>query len=208
MFGKLNPRYKRTTTIFWRYHNIALTLYLEIVRTENLDLLVVEGSPSDDELATVWEEIVKINSEANGTNVSDYEDDLKTYAKLLSDYELVRLTLIELTFIVDDSLIAFLESKGYKIDRSTATTYRESLTRASQRSRNIITKLRTKYNEIKEFERDRGKGKIVTIEEILANISAEMKFHVGLDITLARFNEYKKIIKRKNEKRPVNITND
>lgn len=195
-------------TTFWQYDNILLTLYLEIARTENYGLLVVAGRADDKEIYERWEAIVRLNSEANGVNVDDYEDDLKAYAKLLADYELVKLTLIELSFFVDDNLIAFLDSKGYKIDKSTATSYRKSLERAAQKSGNIVTKLRTKFNELKEQERDRKKGKIVTVEEVLANISSELKFHVGLDITLARFNEYKRIIKRKNERRPIRVDDD
>lgn len=200
MFKRSNRKYKTITEVLYTYDNILLTTYMEIAQTGNTGLLVVTGSPSDKQIQERWETIVKRNSEHNGFNLNEYQDNLKEYARLLADYELVKLTLLQICMVVDDDAELFLQSKGYRIDRSSASAYNESIQLALQRCKNILTKLKTRYNQIQQASKDNENQKAQTsIEAILANISAWLGFSVGSDITLARYNEYKKIIKRKHE---------
>ncbi len=183
------------------YDTIELPVYLEIAQTSNYGLLVIEGRPSDKQLAEQWEAIVVRNSQANGFSLENYEDDLKTYAELLGTYEKVRLSLLECMFVIDNETIAFLEEKGFKLDRSSASKYAKSIQACLQKSKNILTKLKTKYNEIQASNTVDKKAPVKTsVEEVLANISVSMGFNVEPTVTLARFNEYKKIVRKRAEK--------
>lgn len=186
------------------YDDIPLTLYIEIAQTDNLDLLTIKGKFKEQEMRDRWEAIVRRNSESSGVNVSEYEDNLKSYALLLADYQRVKLCLLESSMIVDDETIAFLKSKGYTLDKSSASKYFASIQGGLQKSKNILTKLTTKFNAIQQANEDQGKAAKTSIEEVLANISVSIGFSVDASVTLARFNEYKKIVKKKIEasKRP------
>ena len=199
MWKTSSRKYKTTTRVLYGYDDILLTTYMEIAQTGNTNLLVITGSPTDKDIENAWEEIVKRNSQCNGFSLDEYLDNIKTYAKLLGDYGLVKLSLMQLMMVVDDEAIAFLESKGYRIDRSSASAYSASIQNALQKCKNIITKLKTRYNQIQQSNKDNEKAPKTSIEEILANISVSIGFSVGPDVTLARFNEYKKIIKKKYE---------
>lgn len=176
---------------------------MEIAQTGNTDLLVISGNPTDKEIQDNWEAILKRNSNQNGFNVDDHFDNVKTYGILLADYELVKLSLFQLMIVVDEDAILFLKSKGYRIDQSTATSYNQSINAALQKCKNIITKLKTRYNQIQQTIKDnqaaQGDKAQTSIEEILANLSAAIGFSIGVDITLARYNEYRKILKKRIE---------
>lgn len=172
---------------------------MEIAQTGNTNLLVITGGPSDKELAEGWEKIIKRNSQVNGLGLDNYLDNYKTYAQLLGDYEKVKLSLMQLLMVVDDDVIAYLKSKGYVIDTSTSSSYNKSIQNAMQKCKNILTKLKTRYNQIQQANKDNDKAPQTSIEEILANISVSIGFSVGMDVTLARFNEYKRIVKKRHE---------
>ena len=199
MFKKLNRTSKITTAVLYTYDNILLTTYMEIAQTGNTNLLVITGTPTEKEIAEQWEKIVKRNSEVNGLGIGAYFDNIKTYAKLLADYEMVKLSLMQLMFVVDDDTIAYLQSKGYRIDKSGAKAYSASIQSALLKCRNIITKLKTRYNQLAQANQDGEKVAKTSMEEVLANISVAIGFSVGMDVTLARFNEYKRIVKKRYE---------
>lgn len=182
---------------------------MEIAQTSNVDLLVISGMPTEKEIQDCWEIIVKRNSEQNGLRVDDHFDNIKTYGRLLHDYILVKLSLMQLMMVVDDDAIMFVESKGYKITTigpNVNDAYRESIQAAMQKCKNIITKLKTRYNQIQQVQKGHEEGKKVqsSIEEILANLSAAMGYSIDNYITLARYNEYKNILKRKEEASKMN----
>lgn len=174
---------------------------MEIAQTGNTDLLVITGNPSDKELQDAWEAIVKRNSQGHG-ETGNYMDNIKDYARLLADYGMVKASLLQLMLVVDDECIAFLDSKGYRIDKSTATSYRESIQSAMQKCKNVNTKLASKHNQIMRFIEENKNNTTplkTSAESMLAQVSAAIGFSVGIDTTLARYNEYCKIIKKKIE---------
>lgn len=189
------------TKTYYQYSNIKLRTYVEIAQTGNLNLLVISGYPTEQELLDKWENLVKDNAKANNDNsYSAYENNLKRYGKLIADYELVRLSLMKLILVVDDECLLYLKERGFKINTTTASGYAESIDAALKRSGSYLTKIKMKLNEMNESRVEADKSQPKTIEEILGALSASLNFEITGDITLARFNEYKKIVKKKNER--------
>lgn len=200
MFRTSSQKYKTSTGVLYTYDNILLTNYMEIAQTGNTDLLVITGSPSDKEIQERWELIVKKNLEANGQS-SDQLDNIKDYVRLLATYIGVKASLLQLCTVNDDECITFLEHKGYRIDRSSHSAYVNSINANLQKVKNVLTKLASRNKLITESmkEADKTTPLMSSSESMLANISASLGFSVDSNITLARFNEYNKIIKKRIE---------
>lgn len=161
--------------------------------------MCVSGRATQEECFIAWEEILKRNGEAN--NDYSYKQFLAKsieYAKLLNDYQLIKAILIKLHFVVDDEHIALLKSKGYKIDTSSGSKYANSLSAALRKCENLITKMVMKQNELNNTLSEKEQ-KPVNLEQLLAHISAGLGYEIKDDITLARYNEYKKILEAKNK---------
>lgn len=163
---------------------------------------------SIDECTRAWESIVKRNNDVSGgvsfkTQLSNY----KTLSQLLADYTAIKATLSILEFKVDNDYIAWLRKKGYKIVTNVGATveertanYIESITAALRRSENIITKIKMRQNELeadaKSIVSDES---IAGFEEIMANLSMSLGFEVNDNVTLARYNELIKLLKKRNK---------
>ena len=197
----------RITKTYYQYSNIRLSTYIEIAQTANLRLLIIKGFPTEEELTKQWEAIVKENAKANGDqSYSAYENNLKRYGKLIGEYELVRLSLMKLVLVVDDPTIAYLTNKGFKINTATYSGYVDSINACLSKSNNYLTKIKMKLNDLQEIRDEQEKAPSKSIEELLGTLSAILGFGISEDVTLARFNEYKKIAKKKserNKKQPV-----
>lgn len=178
-----------------------LSTFIKIADTGDRTLLVVKGKANAMQLAYAWEEIVKKNYKANNTfGFDDYLDMLKTYGSLLADYNKVKAALCLLTTMVDSDLIKFLKSKGYNIDVKNHESFARSLSAAWESSENLGTRLQIKYNEIsREYKEDVEKRKS-TIDEMLAVLSYELGFSVADNITLSKYNEYKRVLKEVSNK--------
>jgi len=186
---------------FYTYDNIKLRLYLQIAASGDYSQLITSGRADQTECYQAWEEIVKRNNEANNSyQFSAYFDSAQGYAKLIADYNTIKACLFCLLFEIDNDLISFLKEKGYHIDveSNSRTKYEESIHAAMRRSDNLITKIRMKQNELAMMA-DKGSGQNAGFEEIIANLSFMLGFTVNDDITLARYNEYRKIIKKKHD---------
>ena len=129
-----------------------------------------------------------------------FQLDLKIYGKLIAKYELVKLNLMMLLLVVDSEAIQFLNKEGFKINESGRLAYTESIVLGFNRSNIFLTKIQTKLNDINDRVKEKEKKSTVTIEASMASISAAIGFNIPMDVTLARFNEYRKIAKAKSEK--------
>ena len=200
MRRKSNLKSKRSTGVLYTYDTILLTLYLEIAQTGNTDLLVISGTPTDKEIQAAWDEITRLNSNSTG-RTNDNLDTVKDYARLLSKYIAVQASILQLYLCVDDEALLYLSSAGYRIDTSSNTAYRESLKSAQRKAANVVTKIESKYKEIMAAaaEADPDAPARSGIETMLAAVSATLGFNVESTVTLARFNEYNKIIKKRIE---------
>lgn len=195
-----NPKYKRSTGALYTYDSIPLTLYLEVAQTGNTDLLVISGNPTEKEIEKAWDEITRLNSNSTG-RTNHQLDNIKDYVRLLSKYQASLASIMQLHLCVDDEALLYLASNGYKIDTSSNTAFRESLKAAQRKVANVVTKIESKYKEIMAAaaEADPDAPVHSGIETMLAAVSATLGFNVESNVTLARFNEYNKIIKKRIE---------
>ncbi len=161
---------------------------------------MISGKANDKVLFEKWEELVRENYKLNGGfDYLNYCDVIEGYNHLIADYNVVKCTLIELMFFVDDNYIKELREKGYNIDTTDSLAYVKSINSAMHRSDNLITRMKMKANEIEGMIPKEGK-KAATFEEIMAGLTVCLEFDLPEDLKLARFNEYKKIINERNQK--------
>ena len=167
----------------------------------DLKKLIVKGKASESELNEAWEFLIRKNYQVNGGfDYINYVDLVQGYNQIMAEYNVIRCTLIQLMFCVDDNYISELKDKGYRIDTTNSITYIESINAALRRSENLITRLKMKSNEIQDMMGKQGGERASSFEEIMAGLSLALKFAVPEDLKLSRFNEYKKIINERNSK--------
>ena len=200
LFRGSKRKSRPSTAGLYTYDSIPLTLYLEVAQTGNTDLIVISGNPTQKEIDAAWEEITRLNSNSTG-KTNDNLDNIKDYSRLLSKYIAVQASILQLYLCVDEESILFLASNGYKIDTSSNTAYRDTLKSAQRKAANVVTKIESKYKEIMASvqQMDPDAPAKSGIETMLASVSAALGFAVDSSVTLARFNEYSKIIKKRVE---------
>lgn len=164
-------------------------------------LLVAKTKARPEKCAEAWEEIVQRNAEENGSyEYQNYLDNLREYYRLITEHTLVKASLLKLTYKVDPALAKYLTSRGYVIrlgkqKASDSEAYANSIHAALKKSDNLVTKIRMKQKEMTNTTN--LKGQVKTFESLMGNLIALLGFEVSADITLARYNEYKKFIKQK-----------
>lgn len=180
------------------YENIPLRLYLNLFETKTYKDLVIEGQATAEQCAQAWEKIVTKNSEAVGNlSMSAHLDNYRTFVQFMADYNFIKATLMLLLLRVDDKDISMLETKGYKIITDKGQRkYEESIEAALRRSDNLVTRIRMKHNELMVSG---GDNKKVSFEELIANLNLILGFEVNDNITLARFNEYNKLLSKRKK---------
>lgn len=175
-------------------------MYCDIARSGDYNLVAIKPGQKPEDCYLAWEEIVKRNSDVNGSFEYNTTFNLvQSYALLVNDYNMVKACLLKLYFKVDNETIEYLKTKGYHINTSGRVAYKESLENAMRNSDNLITKYTRKQKELFTMHEKETEVKPVGFEELLAGLSAELKFPIDESITLARFNEYKKIIKNRQK---------
>lgn len=200
MWKILGRKSKTITGTCFKYDDIPLKTYLDVVESGDFNLIVTGGQVDREGLVKAWEKIVEDNSKATGiVSYGTYKTLLISYAKLIADYNIVKAQLVKLMYVVDDPSITELGKKGYKIDTSSTLRYTESITAALHRSDNIITRIQVKQKDLERFIKSSESGRKVTYEELMANLNSSIGFAEG-GVTLARYNEYQRILKRKSQK--------
>lgn len=178
-----------------------MKLYLHIAETSDWSLLQLKGPKDLEQCEELWEQIVHKNAEENNNfNYKSFIQAQKSHALLMHDYILINTMVTKLYYKADKDDIKYLKRKGYNINIVDNKIDAESLKNTQQRTRNIITKIKMKRNEISQMYLDGSKSSkdIVSLEQILASLSANLGFSLDQTLTLARYNEYKKIINKKN----------
>lgn len=186
---------------FWDYDTITLRLYLDVAKTGNVFWLSREGKATREECLFQWEKIIKDNGNATGSFDYDYYFNLEqSYGLLIADYNTVKACLIKLAFVIDDDVIIYLKTKGYKIDTSGKTAYEDSLQAAIKRSDNLITRITMVTKELTKINESGDKSVMPTLEQILANISYHVGFVIPNDVTLSGYNVYLQLVQEKYKK--------
>jgi len=162
--------------------------------------LSVDGKATLDECFECWEDIIQKSSDATGDGgYKSYFQNLRNYARLVRDFNLIKINITILYFEIDKDCIAYLASKGYVINTSTASGYLESLNNAMTRSNNIVSRMVSAYKLLeKATAKPKGSNKRPSFEQAMAHLTVALEMQVSDDITLARYNEYQKIIDKKN----------
>jgi hypothetical protein len=98
---------------------------------------------------------------------------------------------------LDERIIEAIQAQVVAIN---SAAYADSLADALTRSNNLVTQIEMKQKEMERFVSVEGFSKRVTYEELMANLNAALGFCVQDNITLAAFNEYQRILKKRNKK--------
>lgn len=204
------PTYKSSSGILFTYDDILLRTYLEIVYTGEFRKLIKSGNVSDQQCLTAWEELVKRQGKASGTNqYSSYIQLLKGYAKLVNDHTVIRACLVYLMFApIRWDIIETLKLYNYPVEIKEGQIVVESLKAKLRAVENLITKAEMKRKEIERlFKNTDDKKEKKGFEEILAGLNFALGFNVDENITLARYNEYQKILKARQKQIEEQRTN-
>ena len=189
---------------FYTYDSIPLSLFVEIVNTGNYNL-IAKDKYSPDECYEAWEIIIQKNSEhTQDTSFNQQLSIYKSYCRLVNDYVNVTTNLMRLLFVVDDSMIKELAAYGYKIDTSNNLLYTKSISECLIRSKNLLSKITMRKNEIETISKKAYQKHELSFSELIANISfslGSVGVNISIDnnITLAMYNEYRKLIQKKVE---------
>lgn len=184
----------------WTYHNIPFRLFIEIVNTGKTELL---GGLDYNE---AWLQIIKDNAEA--TDNSQFNFYTKTFLKksaLAAKYLVEKASLLMIAIKVDEVIINDLRLRGYKINTNNDKKYLESINAGLRRVSNLSTKIGLANSQMEEIIAMAKSVKRKSADELLAEVSAGLGFAVDDNVTLARFNEYSKIVANKNK--PTNGRN-
>jgi hypothetical protein len=187
------------TAVCFSYDDIPLKLYLQIASTANYGLLLKSGAAPSDHLINVWGQIVKRNSQITGSlDYNSYVRLLKTYGGLDADYKIARSYIMMLHLVIDDGQIAWLNEHGYVIDgKATNEVFQQQLVAAQTKVGNMVNKIKNKLKELNDLRKDKADGEdSANLEEILASMSFHLGFSLDQEITLARYNQFNKILKK------------
>lgn len=191
----------KSTIIFYKYNDIPLKLYFEIIASGNFLLLIKSGNASQRECLEAWELIVEENSIHN--NNYDYMNCLalqKSVAFYYNEYQLVKSAIVLVAYKQDLNIINYLNEIGYPVDNSTPEKLLESLTITQAMSDNLITKIKMKQNELDLYYKPvkTKKNSAYTFDHVMANLLGQ-GFQVDDSLTLIRYNACIQVI---NDRKP------
>lgn len=181
---------------------------MEIITSHDFTKLIVSGKADKEVLTAQWEKIIAKNYEVNGGfDYLNYIDIAKSFAFLLAEQNLVKAQLFTLLFEVDDKVIEELKLRGYKISLENRTEFNKSIMAALKRTNNLNSRMKMKANELHEMISDEDGKEQATFEQVMAALSFQVGFALPEDITLSRYNEYRKIINERNSRKsqPIDI---
>lgn len=190
------------------YQTIELRLYIEIADSMELDKLCIEGIPDTEECAERWEEIVAIHAKAQGN--AEYIGYLKTfrnYYRMINEHTLIKAILTRLSLKFEQRWVDVLNLRRYRVDTSSQEAFQNSLERVEAQLASMEVQIALAKKELDDYGRGQGKGKKnESFEAIMANLCDALRREVPDNITLARYDEYCKIVKRK--KKPADPYNN
>lgn len=150
--------------------------------------------------ALAWEQIVKRQEENSGSNKYHIYFDLEaSKGLLLADYIVIKATLMKLALTQEnvEEDIAYLQSKGYRINLKTLT---KTINAAIKRSDNLITRMRMKESEIKKLSGNDGEEKVqISFQDVITDLNFALGWRAADEnITLAAYNRFRILLKRKD----------
>lgn len=197
---KLSPTTKDTSKTYFQYKDIPLKLFIEIASEGSFRKLVKSGKYNDVECLEQWELIVKENHEVTGsTQWSDQFYLMQGYEMLRIQHCIVRALLVKMRFDPDEGTYDELKRRGYQLNLTSKAAYKQSFKVADARCKNIVTKAAMKLKELERSKEGSSKVKGRTFDSVMVDLNmAIAPQHEDDNITLARYNEYLKLIKERN----------
>ncbi len=186
---------------FLGYSDIKLKMFIDIANTRDYKKVLIKGFATLEQCEMAFEKIVEQNATANQDNTyRRYSQSLISYNKLLSELNVVKAYLIQLLFQVDTDVIRWLKGKNYIISTANSKEYELTIYANLRKSENLVTRLQMKVKEITNMLESHTSDQTspTTIGSLIASVSAELGFALDENLTLAEFNEYKRIIKSRN----------
>ena len=169
-------------------------MFIEVVNSGKTELL---GGLNYNE---AWLQIIKDNAEATDNHQFNFYT--KTFLKksaYAAKYLVEKSSLLMIAIKIDELIINDLRLRGYKIDTSDNKKYLASINAGLRRVSNLTTKIGLAGSQMDEIIEMAKQVKRKTADEMLAEVSAGLGFAVDDNVTLARFNEYSKIVAKKNK---------
>jgi hypothetical protein len=185
---------------YYDYEDLLLKTFFDIIKTGDLNLLKKDKKRIvGTNLEEIWESIIKRHNDNNGNfDFNNYVDAIRSYAYLLSEYMIIKACLLKLSMKLNYDVVIELNERGYVIDYTTPQRFRETLQAANSRSNNLVTKIISKQKEIEKYGTKGGKGAPLTFAKALMDLSGALGYSIPRDITLAEFDEGKKLIKKRH----------
>lgn len=182
----------------YRYDDIPLKLFLDIAETNEFEKLVIEGEATLEYLIECWEAIIQRNSEENSSfQYQSYFSLYQGYSLLVAQEFNCKVMFMILSLKKDPVIIEELRKKGYKIDDTDDDSYSDSLAKAVSKSGALVTKIKSKKNELEKFSAVHHGAKRDGYEDLIADLEFALGWTVGDNITLAKYNRLKKRAKQK-----------
>jgi hypothetical protein len=164
----------------------------------NFRLVIRSGIATDTQCVAMWEKIVQDNNKVTGSQeYNSYLKSFRAYNRLLQEFTAVRAHLVILCYALDFQAIKYVRSRGYAIDTTNSQIYAESLYRAIRKCDNLQTRIAMQRNDL-ELTQDSAPKRKENFESLMAGLSLELGYTVPDEITLARYNEYSKLLERRH----------
>lgn len=181
---------------------LPLKVFLHICMTGDLTNLRKDPGwdPVTQELKDLWGDlIIEYAHLNNDQEVLTKLEAEKEIAQLQAAYIVIKAMIRYLEILTPDKdknaagYVSDLMKMGYHVDCSNSQNYKLSLERADKKSNSIITLIQMKKNSLKGEVEEKN----LSFDAIMAVISAELQFIIPDNISVARYCEYKKVMKRR-----------
>lgn len=181
---------------------LPLETFLHICMTGDLTNLRRDGEwePLTQEHKDLWGDILMEYAELdNNQDILTKFETQKDIIQLQSAYNVINAMILWLQLVTPPEptsvqYVNDLQKMGYHVDCTNSELYKLSLERAAKKTGSILTMIAMKKNTLKG---EQIEEKNISFDAIMALISAELKFVIPEDISVARYCEYKKIMKRR-----------
>lgn len=155
--------------------------------------------PITQEIIDLWGEVQLEFAELdNNTEILNKFETDKEIKQLQTAYNVIKAMIKRLQLVTppDPTSVQYvndLQKMGYHIDCANSAMYKFSLERADKKSNSIVTQIEMKKNTLEGNIEEKN----ISFDAIMAVLIAELRVPLEDDITVARYCEYKKIIKRR-----------
>lgn len=196
-----NLKSENSLPVFLNYDNILLRVYFDIATNGTYEDLIVSGNATIEQCKDEWNRLlVKLFEKSGSFDYLGYLDNLEGYNSFLQEHNITIAQLLILHFQIDDEVIADLNERGYNIDiEHGKKAYSASLAKAMIRSNHLLSRIKMKANDMESFTDGLKDDAPTTYDEVMATLMLNLGFTVPDDITLARYNEYRRLIKQKSK---------